>query len=403
MRLIGWELYKILKRRITKVVLAIALLWILANMIPMGFANYGFGTDVTAPSWQANRLIASSYEWAKPWQGPLTTEKLLQARQQALETQQAYLSEKTVYEENGAGAWSVVESLAYIWINAGYIDGGNFCSAFETIPEEAFYQVESIRKSLVQEQIAHYAAPEREYLQKLEAQVKMPFQYDWYQGQWRVLDYMDDTMFLVGVLICIALVPVFNEEIRTGSCRVTHCTKYGRFPMGSAKGIAALLFAGIAFLVAMGIIVTIQLFYFGTRGLQCSLQLVMYQSVLPITLGQMELALVLFGLFSCMAAAAVTIFFSAWFDNSFPAGILMFSVLVLLRIVAMRLGGSGLIGLLAQLVPFQTQVSEFGQVRAVTVAGWTVWRPVFRLLLNAGTMAILCPLAVWRYTTRWVV
>lgn len=173
--------------------------------------------------------------------------------------------------------------------------------------------------------------------------------------------------------------------------------------MGSAKGIAALLFAGIAFLVAMGIIVTIQLFYFGTRGLQCSLQLVMYQSVLPITLGQMELALVLFGLFSCMAAAAVTIFFSAWFDNSFPAGILMFSVLVLLRIVAMRLGGSGLIGLLAQLVPFQTQVSEFGQVRAVTVAGWTVWRPVFRLLLNAGTMAILCPLAVWRYTTRWVV
>lgn len=403
MRLIGWELYKIVKRRMTKVVLIIALFWILANMIPMGFGNYGFGTDVLAPSWQAHQLIVSSYEWAEPWRGPLTTEKLLEARQKALETQQGYIHDKVLSKENCAGAWSVVESLAPILIDAGYAEGGTFCSEFDEIPEEAFVQVDAIRKSLVQQQLSDYAPQERAYLEKLESQVKMPFHYDWYQGHWRVLDYLDDTMFLVGVLICIALVPVFSEEIRTGSCRVTYTTKRGRLPMGRAKVVAALLFAGICFLGMMGILVAIQLFFFGTRGLGCSIQFLMYQSVLPINIGQMEIALIFFGLVSCMAAAALTAFLSSLFDSSFPAGILMFCFLVLLRIVVMQSDGNGVAALLAQMIPFQTQISEFGRVRAVTVAGWTVWRPIFRALLNLSFVVVLSPLSVRRYATRRIV
>lgn len=402
MRLIGWEIYKILKRSTTKIVLALAVIWILSNMIPMGFGNYGFGTDVTAPSWQAHRLIAASYQWAEPWRGPLTTEKLLDARRKALETQQAYVGATTVSEENGAGAWSVMQSLAPLLINSGYAEGATFCSAFEQIPENAFRQITSLRASLVQQQFSYYEEPERRYLEKLEAQVKMPFWYDWYQGQWRVLDFMDDTLFLVGVLLCIALVPVFTEELRTGSYRVTHSTRNGRLPLGGSKIAAALIFAGLGFLGIVSIIVTIQLACFGTRGLRCSLQLVMYQSVLPLTLGQMELVLIGFGLLSCLAAASVTIFLSSLFDSSFPAGILMFCFLVLLRMVAMRQNGSGFLDLLAQSVPFQSQISEFGQVRAVTIGHWTVWRPLFRALLNGAFVVIFCPAAVWRYVARRV-
>lgn len=403
MRLIGWELRKILKRGITKVTMAIAFFWILVNMVLMGFSNYGFGVGVTAPSWQANQLIAESYQWAEPWCGPATTEKLLAAREIALDTKDAYTTQEVVSDENGSGAWSLLESFAHILIYTNYADGFTFCSDIDRIPEEAFLQVYSLREELVQQKLSLYPEPERRYLQALEAQVKTPFVYDWYQGHWHVLDFLDDTMFLVGVLICIALVPVFTVEVRTGSYRVTHCTRKGRWGLSSAKVAAALLFAGVAFLAAMGLIFGIQVFYFGTRGLDCSLQLVMYQSVLPLTLGQVEAGLIVFGLISCLAAAAVTIWLSALFDSSFPVGILVLFFLVILRAVAMRVGSEGVLGLFAQAVPFQSQISEFGTVRAVSIGGRMMWRPLVRVLFNVGEVALLCPLAAWRYATRRIV
>lgn len=403
MRLIGWEIRKILKRGATKVVMGIAFLWILVNMIPLGFSNYGFGVGVNAPSWQANHLIAESYQWAEPWRGPVTTEKLLAAREIALDTKEAYTAQDVVSDENGSGAWSLLESFAHILIYTNYADGFTFCSDIDRIPETAFTQVYTLREELVQQKLSLYPEPERSYLQALEAQVKTPFVYDWYQGHWHVLDFLDDTMFLVGVLICIALAPVFTVEVRTGSYRVTHCARHGRWGMSSAKVAAALLFAGVAFLAAMGLIFGIQLFYFGTRGLDCSLQLVMYQSVLPLTLGQVEAGLIAFGLISCLAAASVTIWLSSLFDSSFPVGILVLLFLVILRAVAMRVGSEDVLGLFAQAVPFQSQISEFGTVRAISVGGKVLWRPLVRVLFNVGETALFCPLAAWRYATRRIV
>ena len=49
MTLFGWELIKILKRRMTRVILAVSLVLAAGSALFLGFSNYSFGVEVAAP------------------------------------------------------------------------------------------------------------------------------------------------------------------------------------------------------------------------------------------------------------------------------------------------------------------------------------------------------------------
>ena len=53
MNLIWWELKKLLRRRMTKVLLAAGLVLAVVPPLSLGFANLGFGVEVTSPTWEA--------------------------------------------------------------------------------------------------------------------------------------------------------------------------------------------------------------------------------------------------------------------------------------------------------------------------------------------------------------
>lgn len=101
MRLVGWELKKILKRRLTRGVLAAALVLAVVSALSMGFANYSFGVEIAAPTWQARERCVQATADAAAWHGPLTAETLRAARDRcrtvlqqpdgALDSAEAYL------------------------------------------------------------------------------------------------------------------------------------------------------------------------------------------------------------------------------------------------------------------------------------------------------------------------
>ena len=86
MTLVWWELKKILRRRLTKVMLAICLALVVAESVALGFGNYGFGTAVASPTWEARTRIVQATRDAAAWHGPLTAETLLAARDDCRES-----------------------------------------------------------------------------------------------------------------------------------------------------------------------------------------------------------------------------------------------------------------------------------------------------------------------------
>ena len=60
MTLFWWELKKILRRRMTRLLLVLCLAFAAVEPLTLGFANLGFGTDVAAPTWEARARIVQA-------------------------------------------------------------------------------------------------------------------------------------------------------------------------------------------------------------------------------------------------------------------------------------------------------------------------------------------------------
>ena len=80
MTLLRWELKKILKRRMTRVLLALCLAVVLLLAGTTGFANLSFGTEVEAPTWEARARCVQATRDAAAWHGPLDGGALLAAQ-----------------------------------------------------------------------------------------------------------------------------------------------------------------------------------------------------------------------------------------------------------------------------------------------------------------------------------
>lgn len=387
MRLLGWELKKILHRRMTRVLLGICLAVVLLMSVTPGFANLGFGTEVEAPTWEARARSVQATADAASWHGPLDGEALLAARD-------ACRSDPTgdhTFVEGNILSWA-----SRIFAAAGIIPTEDWPARMLALEDDTLTGVYDRRTDLLRTVYGSRPPAEQELLWAQEARVTKPFTYDWVGGHALELDQLINTMLLVGLLLCAAVAPVFCGEVRTRVYTLGHCARYGRGKLAAAKLGAVLLFTGGAFAVLMGLFVAIQLAFFGTRGLSASLQMVSWSCMLPLTVGHAEALLLGSGLLSCLAAAAITAALSAVFSTEFPVLLGLFAVLVFLRQLAIQAGG----GCLAQTLPFLATLGELTGNTLITLPGGSVRLQFFyRLAVQPVYLVLLLPLA-WRLYTR---
>lgn len=399
MTLIGWELKKILKRRLTRWVLAAAVGVVVLLALPMAFANYGFGTGVEAPTLEAAGLIRRMTRDAGAWSGPLTPEKLLAAQTDCREA----LAQGGDQSMDTLVQGDILRLAEPLFREQTAYAGQDWPARMIALPAETLADFYALRAEQLTDRWADLPDAQRTALEALEAKVQTPFTYDWVPGHYQMLLLLNSVMLLVGLLLCAAVVPLFAGEVRTGVYALSHCARHGRARLAVAKVAAALLFTGVGFAGAMALFVGIQLGAFGVRGLGASLQIADLFCAVPLTLGQTEALLLLGGLISCWAAAALTAALSAVFRSEFPALVGLLAFLVVLRVVL----ASGVVGpgwdLLFGTLPFSTSAAEFtGNTLLVLPGGGAVLAPLYRMAAQPLYLAALLPLAGWRYVRRQV-
>lgn len=398
MTLFGWELIKILKRRMTRVILAVSLVLAAGSALFLGFSNYSFGVEVAAPTWQARSRSVQATADAAAWHGPLTAETLCAARDRC----------RTVLQQpagdlNGADAYvagDILYMAARVFTEAGEISWANWPAQSTALDDDALAQLYTLRARHVAAMIDAAPADRQAALRALNDRVSIPFVYDWVDGHEAEIVQLGNVIFLVGLLLCAAVAPVFCGEVHTRVYTVSHCARHGRGRLAAAKLAAALVFAGGAFAVCTGVFVAVQLALFGARGLSASLQITAPDCVLPLSYGQAEAWLLLGGLVSCLAGVAITAALSARLDSEFPVLLVLFALLVFLR----ALVGAGMLGgplePLSQSLPFLSGLQEFLDNRLLALPGGPALpAPWYRLAVQPLYLVVLLPLA-WRWYVR---
>ena len=398
MTLFGWELIKILKRRMTRVILTVSLVLAAGSALFLGFSNYSFGVEVAAPTWQARSRSVQATADAAAWHGPLTAETLCAARDRC----------RTVLQQpagdlNGADAYvagDILYMAARVFTEAGEISWANWPAQSTALDDDALAQLYTLRARHVAAMIDAAPADRQAALRALNDRVSIPFVYDWVDGHEAEIVQLGNVIFLVGLLLCAAVAPVFCGEVHTRVYTVSHCARHGRGRLAAAKLAAALVFAGGAFAVCTGVFVAVQLALFGARGLSASLQITAPDCVLPLSYGQAEAWLLLGGLVSCLAGVAITAALSARLDSEFPVLLVLFALLVFLR----ALVGAGMLGgplePLSQSLPFLSGLQEFLDNRLLALPGGPALpAPWYRLAVQPLYLVVLLPLA-WRWYVR---
>lgn len=401
MTLLGWELKKILKRRLTRGVLAAALLLAVISALSLGFANYSFGTEIAAPTWQARERCVQATADGAAWHGPLTAETLRAARDRcrtvlqqpdgALDSADAYLPGDLLY------------TAARVFTEAGKISWENWPAQMTALDDATFDTLYTLRAQNVAAMIEAAPTDQQAALRALDAQVAIPFVYDWVDGHYAEIVTLGNIIFVAGLLICAAVAPLFCGEWRTGVWAVSHCTRYGRGRLAGAKLAAALVFAAGSFAVITGGFVAVQLAMFGTRGLSASLQITAPDCVLPLSYGQAEALLLAGGLVSCLAGVALTAALSARLDNALTVLLLVFAVLVFLRALVLLGLFGGALAPLSQSMPFLTHLEEYLDNRLLVLpGGLALPAPWYRLAVQPLYLVVLLPLAGRWYVRRQV-
>ena len=387
MTLLGWELKKILKRRATRVMLALCLVLVLLLAGTTGFANLSFGTEVEAPTWEARACSVQATKDAAAWHGPLDDRALLAAQEAC---RQDPTGDNTFVQGN------ILSWASYLFEAAGIVAPENWPAQMMGLDAATLTGLYDQRTALLEQIYSGCTPAEQALLWAEEARVEKPFTYDWVDGHALALNELISAMFLVGLLLCAAVTPLFCGEVRSRVYTISHCARWGRGKLAAAKLGAALLFTGVGFTVFMGLFVAIQLAYFGTRGLSASVQLLSWSCMLPLTVGQTEALLLLSGLLSCLAGTAIAAALSAAFGSEFPAVLCLFGILVFLRQLVSYTG----IGTLAQTLPFLATLGELTGNTLITLPGGGVQlRFFFRLAAQPLYLVLLLPLA-WRVYTR---
>ena len=344
MRLLKLEMKRILKTRITLVLLLLALLlsFILAYLpTTFSYSNY---IDTNGNKVELTGLDSMSYQ--KNLQadiaGIVTSEKI----RKAIEDYQACLTRYGV--ENSydlpEGVYEA-EILSYAPLLHGVKEAfsdpntGLAPSLMEIDPAKIddFYAAceEHITSLMKMEQKKHPAA--QNLAENLYSEVEKPYSvFPGYSSD--TMDYQIILAFLI-LLICTVIVsPVFTSDYQTGADDILRCTKYGNVKFAITKIISSLLICGIIYSFCTAIYILVSNSLFGWECTKTSMQM-MYSIVnLPnMNLGQLQNFIALAGLLCILATTCLTLFLSSRLKNVVASVSIAFLFCILPIIVYMAL------------------------------------------------------------------
>lgn len=403
LELTTWEIKKILKRRSAQAALVLTVLFTLLVAGTKIIYDMSYKPDDTIGRIWGYRQIAAEYAMADAWRGPLTPEVMEAARDQyaaafAPEYRTADGYVVTEAWEAYAHPVNLIVDFArrYLASDQAYTTFEDNLQAVLDISTEDFQAFYAARDSALEERLRYKLEDEEDiqFFLEMNAQVQTPFYYDWYRGQDSFAESFEFIANFVGIMLCIALAPVFAGEYQSGAAAVVLCTRQGRGRLGGAKLLAALLLSAADFALCAGVYLGVQFAFLGTRALECPIQLVSGTAAAPLTLGQAEAYGVLLGFAGVLAAAGLTLAFSARLHSPFPVIVAVLGILLLVPFFSGILPEIRWVQALLALIPLTKDYSLLWGYDLYHLLGCRVWAPV--VVLAAQPVILLCCLPLAR-------
>lgn len=207
--------------------------------------------------------------------------------------------------------------------------------SFDNMTEEVFYELREHNRESMWDAY-ELSGKEREYWSKKEAQVEVPFVYQYALGYEMLTDMqgMYMTCMLMTFFIGISMVTVFSEEHTRKTDQLLLCTRFGKGKVYFAKLLAgSLVVLGIN-LLFVAVSIAGKFCSFGAEGFQAAVQVVVaaWYSY-PISIGQTLLIMVGVLLLSGVMVAILAMLLAEVLRNSIGAMAVVVGLLFAARLV----------------------------------------------------------------------
>ena len=323
MRILRLELKRMLKARLTWILLSLVLVFsILLAYLPVTYC-YSSYTDENGNEIHLTGLKSIAYE--KELQadasGTVTPERV----RRAVETYQACLNAcgvtesydlpQGVYEREILPIAPLLHGVKEAFADP---DTGMAPAIMEIDPEQIdnYYSVceDRIASLMAMEQPDSGAV--RQKAAEMYRRVPKPFEV--YPGMSStIMDYQNMMSFLVLLFSVVIAAPAFSAGYQSGADDILRCTKHGRAALGTAKLLAALLIGGLAFLICTAVFILAADSLFGWECTKSSIQM-LYSIVTlaDLNIGQLQGVFAAAGFLCVLASVSFTLFLSSKCKNT---------------------------------------------------------------------------------------
>lgn len=322
MRLMKLELKRVLKTRLTLILLTFSLvLSLVMAYIPTTFSYVSYLDD----NGNTIKLLGlDAVQYLKTLQSDTAGEVTPQKVRKAVEAYQTCLTKYGVENTYDLpdGVYET-EILPYAPLLHGIReafadpDSGIAASLMDISPEkiENFYDAcEARLVSLMKlEQKDHPAA--QEAAKRLYNRVETPYQlYPGYNTD--AMDYQLLLSFLIVLFCTVIAAPIFTSDYQTGADDIYRCTKYGRVKFAVTKLLSALLICGTAFSLCAVVFLLVSNSLYGWECTKTSIQMLYSIVNLPnLNLGQLQWVCAGAYCLCLLATVSFTLFLSSRLRN----------------------------------------------------------------------------------------
>lgn len=322
MRMLGLELRRVLKTKITMILLAAALVltFVMAYLpVTFEYSNY-VDTEGNVIEVRGREAIAYNKQVQKDIAGEVEDEDVQKAVKQYQECLASYgVTETYELPEGVYGAEIFPYAPLLHGVREAFADSETgIAPSIMNIPVDEvgdFYgKCENRLAALMKMEQKDYPKAQENAV-AMYNQVEKP--YVFYPGySTNAMDYQLLLSFVIMAICVVITAPVFSSDYQTGADDILRCTKCGRGKLAAAKIVSALLITGVIYTVCMGVYIVVSNTLFGWECMETSVQM-LYSIVnlVKMNLGELQIYTAVTGLISVLATVTLTLFLSSRFKN----------------------------------------------------------------------------------------
>lgn len=400
MELFLLEHKKLWRKMSTKISVLLCFIYIVVFGSILSFQWFSFGssddyTSAFGNNFDGYGMIKDRQKYSLEFGGELTDESLQKLVRDYQEIEAAGIDRELEKTDS-----HIINS----WLGTLYselLDTGSYKTMMSYVVPENLTDFYERRQNALEDFLENngQTGAEKDYLLRINSEVKEPFKYEWTEGWSNLLGSMvADMGTVMAVFLAIALSSIFAGEWHDSTSSLVLTTRNGWKKIAFAKICTGLSFATEFFAIIMIGSVVAQIFFLGTTGWDMPIQTIKLIAIAPMNMLQAEIYEYAFAFLGSIGFAGVIMFISAKTRSNVLA--LLFSLAVVYgpMMIAEYLPYS--VQKALDLIPLVGSGADIFRTNTFYIFGKYVWSP-YLLIIVPVMIGVLCiPLAVKGWSRR---